>query len=523
MDLAALFEGSFEAALDAVEKRAEAVRAGHVKAASGFMDFVDKNIGQAARSGAADRIGNWWRDASADPAKLGLIGAGTGLGLGAVGGMMQPKGRRRPLSGALLGGLMGGAALGGYGLMRQVGANRLAPITNLRQAQIATDQAQRGADTAAMARDPERLGDAITNNAEDAAKKFVAGDIGGGIKDVGKGVGNADVIGAKQLLDFSDKNKDLSVGNFVNEGVGKATGKLEDWGALNKGDGQILADGLKLPTSNPALQGIGALAVTDATMAARANSLYNPKFLQTGLTDASGGGVKILGNALGHADAGTDAAKQLANIRPNRGLGNLVPSQNPTPDLKTALGGRVKGRLTGLGTGFDYTPSLDAGAGATPGHVSDKTLRQVAAVGRAGEVAAAGDAKGFLRSGFGTAQGGRLGPGLTMPRGIVYPAVPATIEWGRHRVQNHNAALDALGTAQGNQAVAQQAVDTGARLGINAPAPAAKPAAPAPAPAAPAAPPKPLTPQQRTQAANRLIGQGDFAGAKKELAQVPAK
>ena len=134
--LKSLCKGSYEDALDYLEKRAEFVRTrGLRKQASDetktsledlsenlkpVQDWLSELRNDLSQSQAAQAIEQWWQNLP-EPARLALIGTGGGAALGAVGGgLLGPKKRRSILSGGLLGGLLGGSALGGYGLMKDL-------------------------------------------------------------------------------------------------------------------------------------------------------------------------------------------------------------------------------------------------------------------------------------------------------------------------------------------------------------------------------------------------------------------
>jgi hypothetical protein len=461
VDLAAVLDGDYASALALVETYAMDMKAGTAKVANWSEtlkglggqanDWVNKQVGAVARSGAANHIGNWWRDASSDPAKLGLIGAGAGLGLGGIGSMAfgQP-GRRRPLNSMLLGGLMGGAALGGYGLMRNWDPTKNTLNETAGQRTKELGAAKEKLQQAQMTANPMQVGKGVGLHASDAVQKAVDGDLKGAVTSGKDAIQSADVLGLGELVDTSGKNNDLSPVGLLNDSTRKGLNLVERSGVLSKGEGNNLADSIKLPQVNPALEGIAGLGMADAALSARSNSLRRPDYLRKGLGTPDGAAtLNRVTDGQGQA-----ATRQLLGTRDHRGvLGSLIGDAKP--DLKTSLGARLPWR----GSGFNFTPPAPAGGGAAPApmHIGADQLRTIAGKGRAEIIAESGDPRGFLRSGFGSAAGGRVG-GIGLPRGVVYGAVPATLNWFRTRPQATQEAQQGLANAQQASDAAQNSL-----------------------------------------------------------------
>lgn len=457
MDLQALCEGSYEDALAAVEKRAAAV-----KAAGGLLDqakglgtrannWVNQQIGSAARAGAADRIGNWWRETSADPAKLGLMGLGAGAGLGALGSLTAPRGRRRPLYGAMLGGLMGGAALGGYGLLTG-GLDRYTAGRNLEAAKADATAAKQDVVTQEQAADPRSVVNAVGRGGVDTVKRLAAGDIEGGIEAGKKTLSNADVLGLQELGDFSGRNDRLAPSTFVNQAVRKGTGLAADAGILDRpGEAEQLANYLKLPTFNPAAEGVAGAAALDAASTLRHRSASNPNFIQAGVRSKDG--LQLLQN---HFVGDPDKANRAAAYINNPGA----------KGLRHAAGGVTGWSRLGIGQGLNV-PGTPGSTVAPALHVPQSVVRQLGGIGRTQPGVAPMGWKGSL--------------GLRAP---LYAAIPASINWTQTRAQDLDAARAAASKAVTAEGTAQGAVDAlGARPSLLRPRPAPLPPPPAPAPA----------------------------------------
>lgn len=347
---------------------------------------------------------------------------------------------------------------------------------------------------------------------------------------------------ASEIFDTSGKNDSFAPSTLLQGGVNKATGTLERNNLLNPGEGQRVGDYINshIGTANPTAETMGIMGAADLAMKRRAGSLYNPQFLREGLTTAAG--KDMLTSAVKTENV-ADATQKLRDLSRSEtrtalggGLGNRLVRQVGTPsftDVPVPRLGSVpvptgwSPDSMNLNSGYTYqppTPAASAAPGATPAvppaappkvHLSQDDLQSISQAGKT-KMMATKPERGILRSGFGSAEGGRLG-GIGVPRGVAY-AIPATaVHWGTTQAQNHNEAVANLGKAQQNQAVAEQAVNTGAQLGLNKKLPVTPASASAPAPG----PAPVLTPKQHTQAANKLISEGNFAEAQKHLSQVP--
>ncbi len=493
MDLLALCSGSYAEAVAQIEKRAEE------KVANQFQDWVDKNLGAAARSETAKNIGNWWRDAGSDPRKLALIGAGGGLGLGALGGAMGPKGRRKPFQSGLLGALMGGAALGGVGLLNQKDPIRAAR-KELNEAQEKL-KAMKAEEELTKLEGSGRFGAAVGENLKDVGKNLASGNFSGAFDSAGRAFRAGDVLGAGELIDAGDSNKKLAPGYWLN--------RLQD--------NTVLDTGRRAPESYAAPQLLIGMGLADRKLRNMANDPRRPEFLQAGLlTDP---GRATLQKALNGAGSVDEAAKALEGLSPSatrRAVGGTPVLQRVVNNIPY-IGG------TSVGSGFDYTPGgvptpaaapapvqapapapapvrapavppAPAGpavvppvddrptrpvpsrlqnpispnarapvAQATPGvpaaaqsnvHLNKGTLRTIALEGRKSLANAEGEAVGLLRSGFGSAQGGRLG-GTAVPRGLAYPSVTGGISWLKTRPEAISKATSAVEAAQAAETAAQ--------------------------------------------------------------------
>lgn len=80
-------------------------------------DWVGDQAGKLVTDQTQKSVGDWWGRMKASPENMALLGAGVGAGAGALGNLaIAPKGRRRPLTGALIGGLAGAGIGGGLSL-----------------------------------------------------------------------------------------------------------------------------------------------------------------------------------------------------------------------------------------------------------------------------------------------------------------------------------------------------------------------------------------------------------------------
>lgn len=505
MDLQAWCEGSYEAALDLVEKRAadgKTLTEGLKEQGQRLNEWVNARIGAAARTGAASRGKAWWQGATKDPAKLALLGLGAGAGVGAVGSMTRPKGRRRPVSGALLGGLLGGAALGGYGLLRNNMIGKDTPQENLNKIDRVVQTKAEDQQIAEKAKSVLDLPSALGADARGTAEAIGRGDFPEAARRGGRLIGNADVAGVGEFTDLSGRNNDWAPTTFLNAAVGKAVDRVgrnlpgsdnllsrqgnvdlpgpvplglgfDAGGAVRPGEAEAVKDLLRVGSINPAAEAAILAGVGDLGLSYRARSTrFNPEFLRRGLSGK--GGIDILTNNLPGAAPGTvDTVRKhltdAANFRdrPRALLKAVTPHRGTwTPaapkDLRTALGGR----FLGLGGGMDV-PAPGAPAGAPPlARVPAPVLRQVAEVGRTATLAdpavpARTGVTGFLRSGYGTAAQGRLGDGLIrkIPRGAVYFGPSTALHWFRTQADKYTQAQKEHAEAQAQRATAAQVVD----------------------------------------------------------------
>lgn len=497
MDLRAFCELDYDAALAVVEKTAaekaadgpgliDQVGQSLRRAGTGVRDFADKHLGAAARGAATDGVKGWWERTQNDPARLALLGAGVGAGAGGLGSLVFGRpGRKRPLQGALLGGLMGAAGAGAVGYSRHLmRENRKAP-DNLNAAKANLDGAQQNLSIEEQSGTPLGLPKAIGRGVTRATSQFTNNDIPGGMQTLGNTARRADVIGLGEVFDQSGSNDSLAPTSFVNDATRRAVDWLPNRTFDAPAERQALQEYLQLPTVNPAAESVAGLGVLDARMSSRANSLYNPRFLR----EAIGTTTKLPS----HLPAGDLAAiRQAVLDAPDRlGVRSLIPTPGRmtdpvgTQDLRSALGGRFGSRLSrtlglgGLGDGLVVRPGVPAvegvpsmtlpnpgpggpvtipGQAAAPASppltVSRAQLESIAREGRQKILAESGDARGFLRSGFGSAAGGRLG-GIGLPRWMMYPAVPTAIHWTRGREQGLAAARQQVDAARAGVADAQ--------------------------------------------------------------------
>lgn len=473
MDLRAFCNLDYDAALAVVEKTAAEKAAGPLSAAGAAAGAA---LGRLTGGAAADGVKDWWARTQNDPARLALLGAGVGAGVGGLGSLaFGQKGRKRPLQGALLGGLMGAAGAGavGYGrhLLRE---NRKAP-DNLNAARAGLGRAQENLSIEEQAGSPLGLPKAVGRGVERATTQFANNDVPGAVQTLGNTARHADVLGVGEVFDQSGKNDSLAPTTFLNDASRWAVGALPDSAAGSPAERQALQEYLQLPTLNPAVESVAGLGALDATLAARARSDYNPRFLR----EAIGTTTKLPAHL---APNDVAAIRQAVLDAPDR----FNPLQPGRQDLRSALGGRFGSRLArtvglgGFGDGLVVRPGAAAVAGTpsmtlpSPGPGGPVTLpgtpatpasppltvsrAQLTAIGREGRqrilAESADDARGFLRSGFGSSHGGRLG-GIGLPRWAIYPAVPGLLHWTRGREQGLAAARQQVEAARARVADAQ--------------------------------------------------------------------
>ncbi len=273
---------------------------------------------------------------SADPAKLGLLGAGVGAGAGLLGSAaFGTPGRRRPGYGALLGGLMGGAAMGGYGLLRD--SSLLTPTPTEKKIEL-KEQVQGKVDTANELQKYNPLGGNVT---PDAAKVPTTAP------------------------------PTSAAGQAVDATLG-AAGRTSDWLA-DSGAGRLANDLMPADHSAAGWAARGALGGLGADIAGNR--------LRSGLSAGSRVHDAVANNLV--SNTGNVDVKDLAHLRPGQLRQGLGSGGLAAKDAVQAVAGvpAVPGSpLSPLGLGVPGTPAVKAVRGvpanpAVPQPIM-KSLRQ---------------------------------------------------------------------------------------------------------------------------------------------------
>jgi hypothetical protein len=369
---------------------------------------------------------DFWKNNQTDALKLGLLGLGGGAAAGALGSLaLDPAERKRPLRSALLGGLLGGSLLGGYGLYNKYGVPGVAPPPG-GGGDIPLGSSPRRIRHEQLAAFASRARQAAASLEGQAARAQTASPVVGG-NPVANLLGPLQAIGAAiRAKEFGEAFQHADPG-LQSLGPDEPLSQRLPWGgAGNMVGGQWqpnwLGRVLDFPHTltemgniglTPMLSHLGGLGLLDL-LGSGARQLFSPRYLRAGL--GSAGAAGYLGDK-----ARVAAMTDLLNITGPRFFGRYY-----LPDIPSWFR-PIRWRWGGIPGGVQMPsvrepPSVHYPLGRlVPGSrfpVTGGTIGELEALGR-DVIATRAGRPGFFRTMF----GGNFA-GTPAPRWLVYGSLP---------------------------------------------------------------------------------------------------